>query len=66
MDEDEEVEITSFGTTEVTTLPVGLDYAEGRARSDFIADRIDVDMFERELDRIARKRAQPPAYTHHP
>jgi hypothetical protein len=51
VDEDETVEITTFGGG-YEVLHVGLDWAELRARSAYIRGHIEVDAFEREVERI--------------
>jgi hypothetical protein len=56
MDEDETVEIVSFGSGEVH-IHTGLDHAMARARSDYIAGRTEADEFEAETERLLRKRA---------
>lgn len=58
IDEDELVDITSFGG-DVRYLRVGLDRAESLARRNFIDGLIEVDEFEAEIERILHKRQQP-------
>lgn len=56
MDEDEVLEITSFGGTEVRELQVGLDHAEARNRSRFVSGEIEAEEFEAEVGRLLAKR----------
>lgn len=55
-DEDEVTEIVRLGGG-VEILQTGLDLAMMRARSAYIAGRIDVEEFEAEVERLLRKRA---------
>ena len=57
IDEDETVEIVRMGSTEVAVIYTGIAVAKMRARSDYIRGRIDVEEFEREIERLLRKEA---------
>jgi len=57
IDEDEVLEVLSFRSDTVKVVRVGLDMAMMRARSAYIAGRIEVEDFEFEVDRLLRKRA---------
>lgn len=50
------LEVVRFGSGEVTEIQVGLDYAEARVRSRFVAGHIEVEEFEAEIGRLLTKR----------
>jgi hypothetical protein len=55
-DEDEVVEVSSFGGERTWMIQVGLDAAMARVRSSYIAGRIEVEQFEAEVERLLAKR----------
>lgn len=57
LDEDYVDEIVTLGET-VTLLYTGLDLAMARARSAYVAGRMPVEEFEREVDRLLHKRVE--------
>lgn len=59
IDEDEVVEITTFGDAHARYLHVGLDYAWAANRTAYVEGHIDMDTFEAEVDRLMRKRRRP-------
>jgi hypothetical protein len=58
VDEDEVVEITTFGAEARNFILIGLDLAMVNARSAYIKGRIDVEEFEAEVGRLLRRRAE--------
>jgi len=58
IDEDETVDITSFGG-EVRVMNVGLDRAMGRARAAYVDGLIEVEQFEAEVARLLARGARP-------
>lgn len=59
IDEDEVIEITTFGDPCPQFLRHGLDVAEAYARQQYIEGAIEAEDFEAELERLWRKREQP-------
>lgn len=56
IDEDEMVEVTSFGGP-VRFLPVGIQRAQAAVRGLYLDGRITIEVFEAETDRLLRKEA---------
>lgn len=56
VDEDETVEVTRFGDACPRLMPIGLDYAEARARARYVDGVIEIDEFEAEIGRLLAKR----------